>query len=77
MVLPVVSLSGQGVICGCIRVLQGKVYLNVNDQVEAKLAQVSMVPKLSMPSGSSFQEQHFDIKVKFGGDMTRKVLTFS
>lgn len=73
MVLPVVSLSGQGVVSGCISVLQGKVYLKVNDQVEAKLAHVSMGPKVNIPSESSFQEQHFDTKIKFSGGMTRKL----
>ena len=73
MVLPVVSLSGQGVISLPISVLQGKVYLKVNDQAEAKLAHVSMGPKVNIPSESSFQDQHFDTKIKFKGGITRKL----
>ena len=73
MVLPVVSLSDQRVLSRFISVLLGKMYLKVNDQAEAKLAHVSMGPKVNIPSESSFQEQHFDTKIKFRGGMTRKL----
>ena len=76
MAFPVVSLSANRVVSGCMNVLQGKKYLKVNDQAEAKLAHVGMGPKVNIPSESLFQEQHFDTKIKLRGGMTRKLLTF-